>query len=691
MAHYHGRHRARDNQRSDSQGCDIQRRAARFDDTGPVRKRLAAVVCLALVTAFAGFLGVVPASAQQAAPSPVVPTAAFDPGNIISDAVFYNTASMTEPQIRQFILTQGEGCTGAFCLKNLRVTTPDRPADRYCVAYPGGTNEDAAAVLLRVSVACGINPQVMLVTLQKESALLTRTDVSASSYDAAWGWHCPDTGPGGSANCDPAYAGFFNQAYGMAKQWSRYRLDPEKYNYHAGQTVDILWNVAESGCGAAPVTIANQATAALYNYTPYQPNTASLAAYPGVGDACSSYGNRNFFALFAKYFSTVTIPISPYVSAALGGQTITAPNLAVAGALAAGFSALGLPYVWGGGGSGAGPNNGCARGGGQFNSCGTTIGFDCSGLTAFVLGKGGYQIPDNSGSQRSAGVSVSWAQALPGDVVGFPGHVAIYLGTFDGTRYILEASWVGTPIHIVPLTRTDVDDRLYRYWTGPEVGIPGIAGISTITNGLPTLPAENRSGSNWTELATPPAGPRRSSPGDVLPPPAIQAPRKTIVVQTSPTSAHATPAPRSSAPQTTPSAPTTTMPPPSPSTNPSPATPPTTKPSTSTASPTSASPTMASPTTASPTTASPTTASPTTATTPAPPSSSVSITPSSSSSVEPPVPSTIAEPPALDGPILPTATESGANPPTVQPAPAPAPAPTEPAPAKRVPATPHCR
>ena len=316
-------------------------------------------------------------------PAPASPAttsgSGFDPGNIISDAVFYNTGAMTQAQIRQFVLTQGEGCTAAYCLKNLRVSTPSQPADRYCAAYQGGANEDVAAVLLRVSVACGINPQVMLVTLQKESALLTRTDVSASTYNAAWGWHCPDTGPGGSANCDPAYAGFFNQAYGMAKQWSRYKLDPDRYNYHAGQTVNILWNVAESGCGSAPVTIANQATASLYIYTPYQPNAASLAAYPGVGDACSAYGNRNFFYLFRKYFGStgggssttatsavlatgtaVKIPANQFVSAALGGQTITAPNAAVAAGLAAGFSALGLPYVWGGGGSGAGPNNGCA-------------------------------------------------------------------------------------------------------------------------------------------------------------------------------------------------------------------------------------------------------------------------------------------------------------------------------------------
>ena len=285
---------------------------------------------------------------------------AFDPGNIVSDSVFYNSAAMTVDQIRIFLRAEGEGCTGPYCLKNLQVSTPDLPADRYCAAYQGGLNEDAATVIAKVSVACRINPQVMLVTLQKESALLNRTDPSASTYNAAWGWHCPDTGPGGSANCDPAYAGFFNQGYGMAKQWARYRLDPEKYNYRAGQTVDIMWNVAETGCGSAPVSIKNTATASLYNYTPYQPNAAALAAYPGVGDRCSAYGNRNFFYLFRKYFGstgggastttsssvlstgkTVTIPKSPYVSAALAGQTITAPNAAVAAGLAAGLQRAG--------------------------------------------------------------------------------------------------------------------------------------------------------------------------------------------------------------------------------------------------------------------------------------------------------------------------------------------------------------
>ena len=67
--------------------------------------------------------------------------------------------------------------------------------------------------------------------------------------------------------------------------------------------------------------------------------------------------------------------------------------------------------------------------------------------------------------QRTGGTPILRDQGMPGDIVGFPGHVAIYLGTIDGTRYILEASWVGIPIHVVPLTRTDHDPQLHRYWS----------------------------------------------------------------------------------------------------------------------------------------------------------------------------------------------------------------------------------
>jgi hypothetical protein len=52
------------------------------------------------------------------------------------------------------------------------------------------------------------------------------------------------------------------------------------------------------------VNIQTQATAGLYNYTPYQPNSAALANLSGTGDSCSAYGNRNFWRYFNDWFGS---------------------------------------------------------------------------------------------------------------------------------------------------------------------------------------------------------------------------------------------------------------------------------------------------------------------------------------------------------------------------------------------------
>jgi len=149
------------------------------------------------------------------------------------------------------------------------------------------------------------------------------------------------------------------------------------------------------------------------------------------------------------------------------GKVIQAPNAGIAKGLAAGFGTLGTMYVWGGGfGPGGAATDGCARGGGALNSCQGQIGWDCSGLTNYVLVQGGFPSPGGeSDIQRSTGTDIPWAQGLPGDIVGFPGHVAVYLGVIDGTKYILEASDVGTPNRVVAMFRTDFDPMLHRHWS----------------------------------------------------------------------------------------------------------------------------------------------------------------------------------------------------------------------------------
>jgi uncharacterized protein with LGFP repeats len=186
--------------------------------------------------------------------------------------------------------------SGYVCLKDYRQNTPNRPADAYCDGYSGAANESAATIIARVAASCGINPQVLIVMLEKEQSLVTHTWPSSWRYDMALGQGCPDTAP-----CDPAYAGFFYQIYGAARQMQIY-AEGRWFTYYApGKTWNILYNPNRS-CGTSPVYVENTATAALYYYTPYQPNRAALNAGYGTGDACSSYGNRNFFQLFSDWF-----------------------------------------------------------------------------------------------------------------------------------------------------------------------------------------------------------------------------------------------------------------------------------------------------------------------------------------------------------------------------------------------------
>ena len=230
---------------------------------------------------------------------------AFDSGYIISDALFYDSGAMSAASIQSFLVQKGSSCVaapGSTCLKNFRQTTTTRAADTRCTrAYTGATNETAAQIIAKVAVACGINPQALVVMLQKEQGLVTATaGGNATRYQAAMGFGCPDT-----AVCSALYYGFFNQVYSAAHQYKNYALNPLAYGHRAGMVNQVLYSPS-AGCGSSGVFIRNQATASLYNYTPYQPNAAALAAGYGTGNACSAYGNRNFWNYFTDWFGPTT-------------------------------------------------------------------------------------------------------------------------------------------------------------------------------------------------------------------------------------------------------------------------------------------------------------------------------------------------------------------------------------------------
>ncbi len=233
----------------------------------------------------------------------------FNPGNIISDAVFYNSGTMTVAQIQSFLNARVPTCRSGYeCLKSYTQATVSQPRrTEGCAPYTGAARETAAEIIYKVAQACGINPQAILVLLEKEQGLVSDDWPSSRQYRSATGYGCPDT-----ADCDTNYYGFFNQVYHASYQFKKYQYNPGIRGYKAGQINTILWN-PNSGCGSSQVYIENQATAGLYVYTPYRPNQAALNNLYGTGDGCSAYGNRNFWRMFTDWFGSTTggIAVAP--------------------------------------------------------------------------------------------------------------------------------------------------------------------------------------------------------------------------------------------------------------------------------------------------------------------------------------------------------------------------------------------
>jgi len=243
----------------------------------------------------------------------------FNAGRIIDDATFFNGSSMNTTDIQSFLNAKlpkcdtwgnqiysgsttratygaGKGNPAPYtCLKDYAQNTATKPADAYCAGSTAGY-KSSAQIIYEVAQSCGISPKVLIVLLQKEQSLITDDWPWNIQYRSATGYGCPDTAP-----CDAEYYGFFNQVYSAARGFKYYAANPSQFNYRAGRDNYILYN-PNAGCGGSNIFIQNQATAGLYIYTPYQPNSAALSNLYGSGDSCSAYGNRNFWRMYNDWF-----------------------------------------------------------------------------------------------------------------------------------------------------------------------------------------------------------------------------------------------------------------------------------------------------------------------------------------------------------------------------------------------------
>ena len=238
----------------------------------------------------------------------------FKAGNIMSDAVMRNYTSMTEVEIQTFLNNHNK-CNRTYeASKKASYKLAGDAVNYYsesapytwhvtnttkgkfvCINNEKINGETAAHIIYEAAQDYKINPQVLIVLLEKEQGLITDTYPHSVQYRSATGYGCPD-----NAKCNEKYYGLKNQIRNAAALFNTV-LSGGWTNYPIG------WNTIRyspnSSCGSSKVYVENLATSALYRYTPYQPNAAAIKA--GTGSAsCGAYGNRNFYIYFTQWFGS---------------------------------------------------------------------------------------------------------------------------------------------------------------------------------------------------------------------------------------------------------------------------------------------------------------------------------------------------------------------------------------------------
>lgn len=197
----------------------------------------------------------------------------FDPNQIITDEEMV-TGLFSRTQTIAFLRTKA-GYLG-------------QQADVY-----GGLIYDAAT-------ENGLNPQFLLVQIQKESSLIEDPKPSPHQIEYALGFGCPDDG-----TCAPAYRGFHKQITKAAAIFKSYLADLAA----TGVTISG-WRVGEprrTGSRRHPetrdgqpvsVTPANAATAAMYTYNPW------VGGHFQIINGRNTYigANYNFRVIWERYF-----------------------------------------------------------------------------------------------------------------------------------------------------------------------------------------------------------------------------------------------------------------------------------------------------------------------------------------------------------------------------------------------------
>ncbi len=212
-----------------------------------------------------------------------VDDANFNPNYIIGDAEMLDSTAMNLDDIQQFLENKGSYLANYSCLnadgivKKASEIIYDAAENNYDCDGVQLSDNPTLAEKQQKCKKISINPKLLLVLLQKEEGLVEDPSPKQTQLDWATGYGCFDGEP-----CSLHWKGFGKQLNSAALQFYDYMINPQYYTYQVGQT----YTVSNTNKDPMTVTPADQATAALYNYTPHVYN-----------------GNYNFYILWQKYFT----------------------------------------------------------------------------------------------------------------------------------------------------------------------------------------------------------------------------------------------------------------------------------------------------------------------------------------------------------------------------------------------------
>ena len=189
--------------------------------------------------------------------------------NVVNDASFTDINSMSSNDIQGFLNDKNSP------LKNFNEGGRSAAQIIYDAAH--GKNEAAGEWGgISITETTGtISPKLILVYLQKEQSLISRSDLPENVLSKAMGYQCYGgvSNDNNLNNCNDRYESFTLQVENAAWQL-RYNFEYAKRNYKPlGFTTHYLSGeqtpMQDEYGNCYNLTIANAATASIYSYTPY--------------------------------------------------------------------------------------------------------------------------------------------------------------------------------------------------------------------------------------------------------------------------------------------------------------------------------------------------------------------------------------------------------------------------------------